>query len=256
MNVHRVAFSPSILAALGAAALFGVSTPLTKQLVGDLPAMLLAGLLYLGSGIGLSVMRLVRDRGWRHPGLPRHEWPWLLGAVLFGGIAGPTFLMLGLVHVSAAVASLLLNLEAVLTVALAWLAFKEHVDRRILLGMLLIVTGGIALSWPSAGITAHGSVGLLYIASACFCWAIDNNLTRNVSASDALFIAGTKGVVAGAVNVSLALLLFLDRTLHWRCCRACVLPRTDVGHVLARGRSHGLGRLAPSDRAARARPSP
>src|SRR5438034_934514 len=85
MTLFRFSMSSSILAALGAAVLFGGSTPLAKQLVGDVPAMLLAGLLYLGSGIGLSIMRCIRDRGWRNPGVPRHEWPWLVGAIVFGG---------------------------------------------------------------------------------------------------------------------------------------------------------------------------
>lgn len=199
--------SPSVLAALGAAALFGGSTPLVKPLAGDLPAMLLAGLLYLGSGLGVSAMRCVRDRGWRHPGMARHEWPWLWGAIGCGGVVGPTLLLLGLANVSAATASLLLNLEAVLTAVLAWIVFQEHADRRIVLGMFFIVVGGVVLSWPSADASARSLVGPLCIAGACLCWAIDNNLTRHVAAADALFLAGTKGIVAGAVNVGLALLL-------------------------------------------------
>src|SRR5437016_3632824 len=102
---------PAVLAALGAAALFGASTPLAKQLVGDLPTLLLAGLLYLGSGIGLTIVRLVRDRGWKSPQLPRAEWSWLGGAIFFGGIVGPVLLMFGLTRTTAATASLLLNLE-------------------------------------------------------------------------------------------------------------------------------------------------
>jgi drug/metabolite transporter (DMT)-like permease len=85
----------NVLFALLAAALFGASTPFAKLLVGDTPPVLLAGLLYLGSGIGLTLIRFVRDRGWNTSGLRSAEWPWLLGAILFGGVLGPVALMFG-----------------------------------------------------------------------------------------------------------------------------------------------------------------
>ncbi len=193
--------------ALGAAVLFGLSTPLAKQLLGSVPPVLLGGLLYLGSGIGLITLRLLRDRGWQATGLQAGEWPWLAGAILFGGVLGPVALMVGLQQTAASTASLLLNLEAVMTAVLTWVAFKENADRRIVLGMLAIVAGGVILSWPG-GLAASGwSWGAGWIVLACLCWAVDNNLTRKVSASDALFIAGSKGLVAGVVNVAIALAL-------------------------------------------------
>lgn len=196
----------AVMAALAAAALFGASTPLAKQFVGDMSALLLAGLLYLGSGLGLTGLRVLRDRGWRNPALAPREWPWLLGAIGCGGVVGPTLLMLGLASTIAASASLLLNLEGVLTALLAWLVFKENADRRVILGMALIVAGGLVLSWPGAPVgTSHGGAGAALIAGACLCWALDNNLTRQVSNSDALFIAGLKGIIAAVVNIGLAL---------------------------------------------------
>lgn len=169
--------------------------------------MLLAGLLYLGSGGGLAIVRLIRDRGWTPTGLTPSEWPWLLGAIAFGGILGPVALMFGLTRTSGATASLMLNLESVLTALIAWLVFRENADRRIVLGMIAIVLGGVALSWPQDGADSHDWIGPLAVAVACLCWGIDNNLTRKVSASDALFIAGAKGLIAGVVNCSLALYL-------------------------------------------------
>lgn len=193
--------------ALLAAALFGASTPLAKLLVGGFSPVLLAGLLYLGSGIGLLLIRLMRDRGWKSSGLTRPEWPWLLGAILFGGVLGPVALLFGLTHTSGSTASLLLNLEAVLTAVIAWVIFKENADRRIVLGMLAIVAGGVVLAWPTGNAGTLDWIGPLAIATACLCWAIDNNLTRKVSASDAWFIAGSKGLIAGTVNTALALAL-------------------------------------------------
>lgn len=199
--------NPSILYALSAAMLFGASTPLAKALTGDVPPILLAGLLYLGSGLGLTIIRFARDRGWRTSGLNAAQWPWLLGAIGFGGVLGPVALMFGLTSTTGAAASLLLNLEAVLTALLAWIAFKENADSRIVLGMAVIVAGGVLLSWPHGRIGQSNWQGPAAIAAACLCWAIDNNLTRKVSASDALFIAGSKGLAAGVVNVALALSL-------------------------------------------------
>ncbi len=199
-NVH-------VVHALLAAALFGASTPFAKLLVGEMSPWLLAGLLYLGSGLGLGVARLIRDRGWRPSGLAAGEWPWLLGAIFFGGVLGPLALMFGLTLSSGSTASLLLNLEAVLTAVIAWVVFKENADRRIVLGMLAIVAGGVVLSWSGGEAGTREWSGPLAIVAGCLCWAIDNNQTRRVSASDALFIAGAKGAVAGTVNVGLAFAL-------------------------------------------------
>lgn len=169
--------------------------------------MLLAGLLYLGSGIGLSIARLLRDRGWRAPPLNRTEWGWLLLAIGFGGALGPLLLMLGLARASAASVSLLLNLEAVLTASLAWIVFRENTDRRVVLGMALIVAAAALLALQGDSRGAGSGMGGLLVALACLCWALDNNLMRKVSASDAVFLAAAKGLMAGVVNTALARLL-------------------------------------------------
>ncbi|HEX7369686.1 MAG TPA: DMT family transporter [Rhodanobacteraceae bacterium] len=205
--MRRIALSPSIAAALCAALLFGASTPLAKALLHDVSPVLLAGLLYLGSGIGLALFRIVRDRGWRAPSMARLEWLWLWVAIGFGGVLGPLLLMLGLTRISAATASLLLNLEAVLTALLAWVVFHENADRRIVTGMALIVAGAALLALPGSSQHLDIGWGALLIAAACMCWALDNNFTRKVSASDALFVAGLKGMTAGIVNVVIGLSL-------------------------------------------------
>ncbi|MEF9387074.1 DMT family transporter [Ralstonia solanacearum species complex bacterium KE056] len=196
--------------ALGAALLFGASTPLAKTLVGTVSPILLAGLLYLGSGLGLAGFLLARrlmKRGTPSaagaPPIPRHEVPWLLGAIAAGGVAGPALLMMGLASTAAAPAALLLNVEGVLTALIAWIVFREHTDRQIVLGMIAIVAGGVLLSWQPGA--ARFSPGALLIVAACACWAIDNNLTRNVSTNDAVLVACLKGLVAGGCNTAFAL---------------------------------------------------
>jgi drug/metabolite transporter (DMT)-like permease len=197
------------LGAILAAALFGATTPLAKLLLGEASPLVVGGLLYLGSGIGLGIARLVRDRGWERSGISRRGWLWLLGAIFFGGVLGPVTLLYGLIRTSASTTSLLLNLEAVLTAAIAWIAFRENANGRVLAGMLAIVAGGVVLSWPAGDAGAPNLLGPIAIAVACLCWAIDNNLTRNVSAGDALFIAAAKGGIAGTVNCVAALMLGL-----------------------------------------------
>ncbi len=198
-----------IIFAIFAAVLFGVSTPFAKLLVGEIPPVMLAGLLYGGSGLGLLLWMGLR-KAWRRDEaiahLTRKDISWLAGAVVTGGIAAPVLLMFGITMIPASDASLLLNLEGVLTALLAWFVFKENFDRRIFFGMLFIILAGALLSWQESQLAGIPWGGLLVVA-ACLCWGIDNNLTRKVSASDPLQIAAIKGSVAGIVNISIALIM-------------------------------------------------
>lgn len=192
--------------AVAAAALFGASTPLAKELLGNVAPVMLAGLFYAGSGVGLALSALLRRagaQGMREAPLQRCDWPWLGGAVLSGGVIGPVLLMLGLARTPASTSSLLLNLESVLTAVIAWVAFRENVDRRIFMGMAAIVAGGVILSLDRSSVGGSW-IGGLAIAAACLCWAIDNNLTRGLSGGDPVHIAAVKGVVAGSVNIGMA----------------------------------------------------
>ena len=197
----------AVLCALAAAALFGASTPFAKLLLGEVSPLVLAATLYLGSGIGLAAWIALRSRlPGREAAAPiaRPDWPWIAAAIAAGGVAGPILLVQGLARSDASAASLLLNLEAVLTAVIAWTVFRENVDRRIFAGMAAIVAGGVLLSAgavPSAG----GFAGALMIAAACLAWAIDNNLTRRVSGGDAATLACLKGLAAGTVNLGLAM---------------------------------------------------
>jgi drug/metabolite transporter (DMT)-like permease len=192
--------------ALLAALLFGVSTPFAKVLLGEHPPILLAGLFYLGSGAGLSLIRLALGKRRREAALTRRDIPWLAGAVFLGGILGPVLLLLGLQQVPASGASLLLNLEVVFTFLVAWFVFRENFDQRILIGSVAIVAASVLLAWENAA--AFGDlIGPLLVAAACLCWGIDNNLTQKVSGGDPLQVGAVKGLVAGAINTAIALLM-------------------------------------------------
>jgi drug/metabolite transporter (DMT)-like permease len=196
-----------VASALAAAALFGASTPFAKLLLGEVSPLVLAAALYLGSGLGLAAWVTLRSLlSGREQAAPiaRRDWPWLAAAIAAGGVAGPILLVQGLARSDASSASLLLNLEAVLTAVIAWTLFRENVDRRIFAGMVAIVAGGVLLSVDVAPRT-ESFAGALLIAAACLAWAIDNNLTRRVSGGDAATLACLKGLAAGTVNLVLAM---------------------------------------------------
>ncbi len=207
----RFAAGGPILALLSAA-LFGASTPCAKLILGGgVDPWLLAGLLYLGSGVGLGVLHAgahararFTGRAAREAPLTRADLPWLALVVLSGGVIGPVLLMYGLARVPAASAALLLNLEAIATLAIAWVVFREHVDRRLFLGAVAIIAGAVWLSLPGGSLRA--GTGALAVAGACLAWGIDNNLTRKLSAADPVQITLIKGLIAGGVNLAIALL--------------------------------------------------
>jgi drug/metabolite transporter (DMT)-like permease len=170
--------------------------------------VLLAGLLYLASGMGLGLYWVLRraDRRSRRSAarLGRGDVGWLALVVAFGGVVGPVLLMWGLSRSAASSAALLLNLEGVFTALLAWFVFRENFDRRVAVGMALITAGGICVSWigrPEAGVPW----GAIAVVGACLAWGIDNNLTRKLSSSDPVQLAMVKGLAAGIVNTALAL---------------------------------------------------
>lgn len=231
MANHKNNFKGILLAA-AAAALFGMSTPLAKLLEKEIAPVMLASLFYLGFGIGfalLSALAASRKKQGKVLLLSRADLPSLMVVVTAGGIFAPVCLMLGLSYSSATTASLLLNLEAVLTALIAWIYFRENCDSKIILGMIAITAGGIMLSFnqfdfnqlsfdqtsvnsalnlaPSITTPLASMSGPILIALACLGWAIDNNFTRKIAAADAKQIAMIKGLVAGLVNLAFALAL-------------------------------------------------
>ena len=203
--MHRRA----ILYALASAALFGLSTPAAKVLLGTIHPAILAGLLYGGAGIGIGVLRRVRPRVFGVPNAPqvplqRNDMPWLAAAIAAGGVVGPLLLMFGLARTDAATASLLLALEGAATAIMAWFVFRENFDRRVAWGMACLVAGALILAWSGTP-SLHNLAGPIAIVAACLAWGLDNNLTRKASLADPLQIAELKGLVAGPVNILIGL---------------------------------------------------
>jgi len=193
-----------VRACLIAALLFGAGTPAAKFLLDTTGPWLLAGLLYLGSGVGLGLFRLIRRPERVH--LERTDLAPLAGAVVSGGLVGPVLLLVGLSHLPASGASLLLNAEGVFTALLAWFVFKENMDRRVAGGMIAIIAGAVLITVPAR--VQFGSIWpSLAILGACAAWAVDNNLTRKVALTDATWLAACKGLVAGPVNLLLAFVI-------------------------------------------------
>ena len=197
------------LTALGAAALFGASTPLAKMLLGDVAPVGLAALLYLGSGGGLLILWLaqkVLQPAKTEAPLSRRDVPWLFGAVLTGGVIAPVLLLWGLAGTAASTASLLLNVEGTLTTLVAALLFREAVAGRIWMGTMLMLFAATGLVYRP-GAAGDWSLHSLALVGACLFWALDNNLTRKISAADPVVIAMIKGLGAGLFNLALAFVL-------------------------------------------------
>lgn len=195
----------AVVLSLLSAALFGVSTPSAKALLDSVDPTILAGLLYCGAGLGVAALRRLPwffSPAATETALDRKDLPWLTAAIAAGGIVGPVLLMAGLSMTEAATASLLLTLEGVATALLAWFVFHENFDRRVALGMALLVAGAIVLSWTGEP-TLEGLLGPLLIVGACLAWALDNNFTRKVSLADPLQIVQFKGLIAGPVGLAL-----------------------------------------------------
>ncbi|MBJ7450907.1 MAG: DMT family transporter, partial [Blastococcus sp.] len=183
-----------------AAVLFGASTPLAAPLARDMSAPTLAGLLYLGAALAVIPQNVRRAPS--RPAL-RANGGRLAVAVVLGGALGPLFLTMGLARTSGASASLLLNLELVLTVVLAGWFYRENIGPRVAAGTVLVTGGGLLMS--SWGTSPDARIGAVLVAAACLCWALDNCATANVDQLTPSFITLTKGLIAGGANLAVGL---------------------------------------------------
>jgi drug/metabolite transporter (DMT)-like permease len=190
---------------LFAAILFGASAPLAKTLLPDAGPVLLAGLLYTGAGLALTLSAGIvrRARATREARLRASDLPTLLVIAATGGVLGPVLMLVGLERTSGMTGSLLLNLEGPMTALLAVLVFREHLERRALFGSALIFLGAATLAngstplrWEPGGATA--------LAAACACWALDNNLSQRLSLRDPVAVVRFKTLSAGAALLAIS----------------------------------------------------
>jgi drug/metabolite transporter (DMT)-like permease len=214
------------------AALFGISPPLAKLLVKNIPPVALAGFLYLGAFIGLSLYsigrKMVSTESIRSTDLTSGDFPWLAGSVLSGGIIAPICLMFGLSQISGFTTSLLLNLEGIFTAIIAVIFFKENAGKRLWLALICMTTAGVFLTWDSSQ-GKFNYLGPLLVTLSLICWGIDNNLTRNISTRNPLQITRIKGLVSGLVSVSLAYALGMNITWDLSIFYALLLGSFSYG---------------------------
>ena len=200
--------NPSIVWAILAAALYAISTPVSKLLLEDIPPTMMAALLYLGAGIGMLLLGLVRKglgKGQAERKLTRKDLPFTVGMIVLD-IAAPICLMVGLTTTSPANASLLNNFEIVATSIIALSVFKEKISKRLWLSIGLITLSSVILSFEGVS-SFRFSVGSLFVLLACICWGFENNCTRMMSQSDPLEIVVLKGFGSGLGALSIALVV-------------------------------------------------
>jgi drug/metabolite transporter (DMT)-like permease len=220
-------------AAILSAILFGMSPVACKAIVGQMPSSLLAGLLYLGSGLGLAGVALRKTPPFYKTlgSLTRQQWGYLAGAIIFGGVAAPLFLAYGIRYGTATEVSLLLNFETVATTLLAWMLFHEHIGYRVWIGKALIVCASIVIVFiGSEGLQL--SIPGLSVIAACLLWGIDNNLTRELVSLPASLLACMKGLSAGIFNVLLSLLLFREPVTAFQVSGTLVIGALSYGASL------------------------
>ena len=196
----------AIFYAILAASLYALNAPVSKLLLKDVPPTMMAGMLYLGAGIGMTLMGLVRSKtgnGKQKMQLTKKDLPYTLGMVILD-IAAPIFLMIGLSRTTAANVSLLNNFEIVATSIIALLIFKERIGKRLWIAISLITLSSILLSVEDSSSFSF-SFGSLYVLAACVCWGLENNCTRRLSKSDPLEIVVIKGFGSGIGSVIIGL---------------------------------------------------
>ena len=219
-----------------AATLFGLSTPYAKLLVGNIPPVALAGLLYLGAFLGLGLYIVLRrvvsgQHVTSSSALRKADLPWLAGAILSGGILAPISLMVGLTLISGFSASLLLNMEGVATAIIATMLFRESLGRRLIIALVCVTAAGVLLSWdPSQG--TWNIVGFMLLILAGIGWGLDNNLTRNICGRDPVQIALAKGGLAGSASLAIAIALGSNISIDAQIVWALVLGALSYGASL------------------------
>lgn len=205
-----------IFLAILAAALYAVNSPLSKILLEFMPPTLMAGLLYIGAGLGMGIIaifRKVQKKDRAEAGLTKAELPYTVAMILLD-VAAPIFLLIGLKSTTAANASLLNNFEIVATAIIALMVFREKISLRLWIGILFVTLSCALLSFEDAS-SLRFSGGSLFILLACICWGVENNCTRKISSKDPLQIVLLKGIFSGFGSVIIGLCIGERITAVW-----------------------------------------
>lgn len=205
-----------ILLAILAAALYSVNAPLSKLLLDYMPSTLMAGFLYLGAGVGMGAIALVRRAAKRErteSGLTKRELPYVIAMILLD-IAAPVCLLFGLASTTAANASLLNNFEIVATALIALVVFREKISARLWLGIVFVTLSCALLSFEDIA-SLQFSYGSLFILLACVCWGFENNCTRKISFKDPQQIVLLKGIFSGLGSLVIGLIIGERVTVLW-----------------------------------------
>ena len=220
-----------IALAILAAFCYSISSPLSKLVLGFISPTLMAGFLYLGAGLCMLMIFLIRlifrKNIIKEMKLSKKDIPYILGMVLLD-IAAPILMMYGLEKTTAANASLLNNFEIVITSLVALLLFKEKISKRLWLGIGAITLSCIILSFESIE-AFEFSIGSLLILLAAICWGFENNCTRKISSSDPLEIVLIKGLCSGTGSIIIGF---------------CIGERIDVSNIWSIFASLGVGIVA------------
>lgn len=205
-----------IALAILAASLYAINSPCSKLLLNEMPATIMAGFLYVGAGLSMIVVALLRKaRGSSSEmQLTRAELPYTVMMVVLD-IAAPICLLWGLTGTTAANASLLNNFEIVATALIAWFAFRESISRRLWLGIVCITISCLILSFEDMSSVTF-SYGSLLVLLACVCWGLENNCTRKLSSKDPMQIVILKGIGSGGGSLIIGFCFLGERlTSAW-----------------------------------------
>ncbi len=205
-----------IALAILAAALYAINSPLSKILLNYMPSTLMAGFLYLGAGIGMAIIALIRKVGKSEKleqRLTKKELPFTIAMILLD-IVAPICLLYGLKSTTAANASLLNNFEIVATAIIALVVFKEKISARLWLGIVFVTLSCALLSFEDLS-SLQFSIGSLFILLACVCWGFENNCTRKISSKDPMQIVLLKGIFSGLGSIIIGLCIGERITALW-----------------------------------------
>lgn len=199
---------PAILMAVGAAAVYGLSAPISKLLLKELSPTFIAALLYLGAGLGMLIVNIVKSilvKEQKEAKVTKNEMPYIV-TMVFLDILAPILLIVGLSMTTSSNTSLLNNFEIVATSLIALLIFKESISKRMWVAIALITLSTIILSFEGVGAFSF-SIGSVFVISACICWGIENNCTRKLSLKDPLQIVVIKGIGSGSGALLIAIVV-------------------------------------------------